>query len=222
MSKKSKLMKPIMPPTRIVRFTYIRICSVTSTSVTNSHFPRQSTLTLPTMASAQASTTEELLNRPILASSHELSDDELFETPIFDLNIAKLPPDVIMSSPTGPPTAADLTVPETSINEFLKLMLDDISTLAPVSVEMTIPVHQPKMDTKEAMNTADKTLTDMPEETTADAETLINVVPPAVDPSIYLATPMALPNPRMITTIGPYKVDGIHEKEIFEIYGCQS
>uniref|UniRef100_A0A915HZD0 Antifreeze protein n=1 Tax=Romanomermis culicivorax TaxID=13658 RepID=A0A915HZD0_ROMCU len=108
-----------------------------------------------------------------------------------------------MSSPTSPLATLDLTVSGTSINKFLKLMLDDISTLAPISLEMTTLVHQRKLDTEEAMNMSDKTLTKIPEETTADAKTLMDVVQPmpAVDPSIHLATPMVLPSPLMITTV---------------------
>uniref|UniRef100_A0A915IAY1 Uncharacterized protein n=1 Tax=Romanomermis culicivorax TaxID=13658 RepID=A0A915IAY1_ROMCU len=70
------------------------------------------------MASAQALTTQELPDRPILASSHEPSDDELLELRIFSCNIAKLPPEVIASSPTSPPAGADLMVLATSTNEF--------------------------------------------------------------------------------------------------------
>uniref|UniRef100_A0A915I6P8 Uncharacterized protein n=1 Tax=Romanomermis culicivorax TaxID=13658 RepID=A0A915I6P8_ROMCU len=124
--------------------------------------------------------------------------------PIFDCNIAKLPPKVIPSSLTGPPAVADLMVLGTSTNEFLKLMLDDISPIAPISVEMTTPVHQPETETKEeAMNTSDKTLTNIPERASADAQTSIDVVPQAVDPSIYLATPAALPSLPMTATVAP-------------------
>uniref|UniRef100_A0A915IAX4 Uncharacterized protein n=1 Tax=Romanomermis culicivorax TaxID=13658 RepID=A0A915IAX4_ROMCU len=67
---------------------------------------------------------------------------------------------------------------------------------------MTTPVHQPETETKEeAMNTSDKTLTNIPEQTSADAQTLNDVVPQAVDPSIYLATPPALPSLPMTATV---------------------
>uniref|UniRef100_A0A915JJF9 Uncharacterized protein n=1 Tax=Romanomermis culicivorax TaxID=13658 RepID=A0A915JJF9_ROMCU len=56
-------------------------------------------------------------------------DDELLETPLFNLNIAKLPAMVTTSSPTSPPVQANLTVSATSVNEFLKLTLDNVSSL---------------------------------------------------------------------------------------------
>uniref|UniRef100_A0A915L4I1 Uncharacterized protein n=1 Tax=Romanomermis culicivorax TaxID=13658 RepID=A0A915L4I1_ROMCU len=94
---------------------------------------------------------------------------------------------VMTSSPISPPAAADLRVSATSINEFLKLTLDEISSLAQVSEEMTTPTHQTEMDTKpEATATADQTLTDIREETTADNKTAMDVAQPAptMDPSI--------------------------------------
>uniref|UniRef100_A0A915I1E4 Uncharacterized protein n=1 Tax=Romanomermis culicivorax TaxID=13658 RepID=A0A915I1E4_ROMCU len=49
----------------------------------------------------------------------------------------------------------------------------------------------------------DKTLTNIPEETTTDNETAMDLVHPAraVDPSIYLAMLAALPSPPMIATV---------------------
>uniref|UniRef100_A0A915HHZ5 Uncharacterized protein n=1 Tax=Romanomermis culicivorax TaxID=13658 RepID=A0A915HHZ5_ROMCU len=101
-------------------------------------------------------------------------DDKLLETLNFDLNIAKLATTVMTSSPTSLPAPADLTVLATLINNFFRL--DDILSLAPVSEELTTPVNQTEMDIKpKATATADKTLTDIPEETTADNETAMDV-----------------------------------------------
>uniref|UniRef100_A0A915IKL9 Uncharacterized protein n=1 Tax=Romanomermis culicivorax TaxID=13658 RepID=A0A915IKL9_ROMCU len=80
------------------------------------------TYPLPTTASVHALTAEELLGCPILASYHKPSDDDLLETPIFNLNIAKLWANVLPLSPTSPSALVDLTVLGTSINKFLKHM----------------------------------------------------------------------------------------------------
>uniref|UniRef100_A0A915IAC7 Uncharacterized protein n=1 Tax=Romanomermis culicivorax TaxID=13658 RepID=A0A915IAC7_ROMCU len=147
---------------------------------------------------------DELLDQLMSTTFPELSDDELLETPLLDLNNAKLPTMVMTSSATSPPAQADLMVSVTSINEFLKLMLDNILSLASVSKEMATPVNQTEMDTKPHAP-ADQTLTDIPEETTTDNETRIDMVQtaPAVNPSIYLARPRALPSPPMIARYAP-------------------
>uniref|UniRef100_A0A915K3B4 Uncharacterized protein n=1 Tax=Romanomermis culicivorax TaxID=13658 RepID=A0A915K3B4_ROMCU len=142
----------------------------------------------------------------MLLTAPEPSDDELLETPIFDLIIAKLPTTVTSSSPTSLTTTANLTVSTTSINEFLKLMLDDISSLAPVPAQELMPIQFIVMDTKADVTTAsDHTLTDIMEETTVDKVTAMDVAPPApvIDPLIYLATQVVLPSPAMIATVAP-------------------
>uniref|UniRef100_A0A915JY51 Uncharacterized protein n=1 Tax=Romanomermis culicivorax TaxID=13658 RepID=A0A915JY51_ROMCU len=163
---------------------------------------------LPTRASAHAMTTDELLDQPMLLATPELSDGELLETQIFDLNIAKLPATVATSSLTGPPATVDHMVSATLINNFLKLMLDDISSLAPVLLETSTLTHQTEMDTKaEATATSDKTLTDITQESMVNNETAMDVVQPptAVDPLIYLATQGVLPSPLMIPTVAAAK-----------------
>uniref|UniRef100_A0A915IEJ7 Uncharacterized protein n=1 Tax=Romanomermis culicivorax TaxID=13658 RepID=A0A915IEJ7_ROMCU len=80
-------------------------------------------------------------------------------------------------------------------------MLEDISSLAPVSPEITMPVHQGEMDTKaEATAISDQTLTYILQETSTNNETVVQPIP-AIDPSIYLATPVALPSSLMIATV---------------------
>uniref|UniRef100_A0A915K6G7 Uncharacterized protein n=1 Tax=Romanomermis culicivorax TaxID=13658 RepID=A0A915K6G7_ROMCU len=57
------------------------------------------------------------------------------------------------------------------------------------------------METKEVMNRSNHTLMDIPQETTTIVQTSMDVVWPAVDPSIYLATPVVLTSPPMIATL---------------------
>uniref|UniRef100_A0A915IVR9 Uncharacterized protein n=1 Tax=Romanomermis culicivorax TaxID=13658 RepID=A0A915IVR9_ROMCU len=159
---------------------------------------------MPTMALEHALTTDKLLDHPMMASTHEPSDDKLLETPNFHLNIMKIPANVVTSSGTSLSAAAELMVLMTTINGFLKLTLDHISTLVPVFTEMTMPLHQPEMYVVgEVTVTLDKILTNIPEETTIHTETVMDVVPPksAVGPSIYLARPLTLASPLMITTV---------------------
>uniref|UniRef100_A0A915HF95 Uncharacterized protein n=1 Tax=Romanomermis culicivorax TaxID=13658 RepID=A0A915HF95_ROMCU len=145
------------------------------------------TYLLPTMASVHTLTTEELLDRPTLVTEVEPMDEELLDTPIFDLNIAKL----LLSTAT-----ADFR---------------DISTLAPVPMDESRLVQPTAMD-PETNATMDQTLTDIPEETTTNQSTAMDVVPqepaavavllaPTVDPHIYLATLAILPGPPIIATV---------------------
>uniref|UniRef100_A0A915K7I5 Uncharacterized protein n=1 Tax=Romanomermis culicivorax TaxID=13658 RepID=A0A915K7I5_ROMCU len=158
---------------------------------------------LPTTASVHALTTKELLDHPMLLATLELSDDELLKTPIFDLNILKLPVTIPTSAPTKPPAGADLMVSGASINDFLKLTLDNIWWLAPVPVKELMPIQPIDMDTKVNTATSDQTLTNIQEETTADNITAMDIAPPApaLDPSLYFARPPVLPGPPMIATV---------------------
>uniref|UniRef100_A0A915HI74 Uncharacterized protein n=1 Tax=Romanomermis culicivorax TaxID=13658 RepID=A0A915HI74_ROMCU len=103
---------------------------------------------LLTGASACALTAKELLDGPMLQATPELSDDKLLETPIFGINIGKLPAMVTTSAPTEPPAAANLTISSTSINDFLKLTLDDISSLALIPIEESMPIQPIDMETE--------------------------------------------------------------------------
>uniref|UniRef100_A0A915J1I5 Uncharacterized protein n=1 Tax=Romanomermis culicivorax TaxID=13658 RepID=A0A915J1I5_ROMCU len=89
--------------------------------------------------------------------------------PIFDLNIAKLQPSTDVS-------AANLMVMATQITDFLKLTLDEISTLATVPMEESTPVQPTAMDA-ETNTTTDQTLMDIPKESTFDQSASIDVVP---------------------------------------------
>uniref|UniRef100_A0A915KJV9 Uncharacterized protein n=1 Tax=Romanomermis culicivorax TaxID=13658 RepID=A0A915KJV9_ROMCU len=126
--------------------------------------------------------------------------------------MAKLPPSIDVSAPTALRATADLTATTVQITDFLKLLLDDITTLAPTLMDRSTPVQPTTMEAETNTVTTDQTLTDIPEETTADQSTAMDVAPqepaaaavlsaPAVDPPIHLATPGALPGPPMIPTV---------------------
>uniref|UniRef100_A0A915I9N4 Uncharacterized protein n=1 Tax=Romanomermis culicivorax TaxID=13658 RepID=A0A915I9N4_ROMCU len=166
---------------------------------------------LPTTASVHTLTAEELLDRPTSAIEVEPADEELLDTLIFNLNIAKLPPSTDMLELPAPTATADFTATARQITDFLKLTLDDISTLAPVPMDESTPV-QPIAMYAETNTTTDQTLTDILQETTTDQSTAMDVTPqepaavavlsaPAVDPRIYLATPAILPGPPIIATV---------------------
>uniref|UniRef100_A0A915L4X3 Uncharacterized protein n=1 Tax=Romanomermis culicivorax TaxID=13658 RepID=A0A915L4X3_ROMCU len=166
---------------------------------------------LPTMALVHTLTAEELIDCPISAQDVEPADEELLDMQIFDSNMAKLPPSVEMSAPFQP-AMADFRMRARQITNFLKLRLQDILTLAPNPMDESTPVQPTMIDAETNTATIDQTLTDIPEETTADQSTPMDVAamePPAVaarpaptiDPRIYLATPALLPGPQMITTI---------------------
>uniref|UniRef100_A0A915HZN0 Uncharacterized protein n=1 Tax=Romanomermis culicivorax TaxID=13658 RepID=A0A915HZN0_ROMCU len=98
------------------------------------------------------------------------------------------------------------------ITDFLKLTLDDISTLAPVPMDESTLVQPMAMDAETNITTAEQMLTNIPEKSTVDQSTSMDIMPPepaamarptapAVDPRIYLATPAIPPGPPIITTV---------------------
>uniref|UniRef100_A0A915IJ37 Uncharacterized protein n=1 Tax=Romanomermis culicivorax TaxID=13658 RepID=A0A915IJ37_ROMCU len=152
-------------------------------------------------------TAEELLNRPTSAQNVEFTDEEILDTPIFDLNIAKQLQSTDVSALPAPTATANFMATATQINDFLKLMLDDISTLAPVPMDESTPVQSTGMDAETNTTTTDQMLTDIREETTANQSAAMDVAPkepatlapllaPAMDLHIYLATPAVLPGPQ--------------------------
>uniref|UniRef100_A0A915I4Q5 Uncharacterized protein n=1 Tax=Romanomermis culicivorax TaxID=13658 RepID=A0A915I4Q5_ROMCU len=99
----------------------------------------------------------------------------------------------------------------TQITDFLKLTLNKISNIARGPMDESTPIQPAEIDT-ETTTTTNQTLTDIPEESTFDQSTSIDVIPiepattlppmvPAVDPRIYLATLAILPRPLIITTV---------------------
>uniref|UniRef100_A0A915KR72 Uncharacterized protein n=1 Tax=Romanomermis culicivorax TaxID=13658 RepID=A0A915KR72_ROMCU len=179
------------------------------------------TYPLPTMASVHTLTPEELLNRPTLGTNVEPLDEELLDMLIFDLNMAKLPPSTDVSAFPTLAATADLTATTTQINNFLKLTLDDISTLTPVRIDESTLVQPATIDA-EINTTMDQTLNDIPEETTADQSTAMDVAPqepaavavppaPVVDHHTYLATPAILPGPPIISTVATAKYSAPEE-----------
>uniref|UniRef100_A0A915HJK8 Uncharacterized protein n=1 Tax=Romanomermis culicivorax TaxID=13658 RepID=A0A915HJK8_ROMCU len=137
---------------------------------------------MPTMASMHMLTTKELLNGPI-GVEVEPADEELLDTPIFNLNIAKLPPSTDASALPMLAAPSDITGTATQITDFLKLTLDEISTLAPVPMDESTPIQPAAMDT-ETTSITDQTLTDIPEEGMVDQSTSMDIVP--IEPATML------------------------------------
>uniref|UniRef100_A0A915IPV6 Uncharacterized protein n=1 Tax=Romanomermis culicivorax TaxID=13658 RepID=A0A915IPV6_ROMCU len=175
-------------------------------------FPtRVYTYPLRNTASVHMLTAEELLDRPTLAIEVELVDEELLNTPIFGLNMAKLPPSTDVLAPPAITPTADFRATTAQINDFLKLTLNDIRTLAPVPMHESMLVQPTAMDAK-TNTTTDQTLTNIAEETTANQSTTMDVppqeppavvVPPAtaMDSCISLGTPAVLPGGPMMATV---------------------
>uniref|UniRef100_A0A915KAX4 Uncharacterized protein n=1 Tax=Romanomermis culicivorax TaxID=13658 RepID=A0A915KAX4_ROMCU len=167
---------------------------------------------LPTMASVHMLTAEELLNCPTSKIEVEPLNEELLDMPIFDLNIAKLPQSTDVSALPAQTATADFTARAMQITDFLKLTLDDILTLALVPMDESTPDQPTRMDAETNITTTEQTLTDIPEENTADQSWSMDVGPeepevvapppaPAMDPHIYLATLAILPGPLIIATV---------------------
>uniref|UniRef100_A0A915IYY7 Uncharacterized protein n=1 Tax=Romanomermis culicivorax TaxID=13658 RepID=A0A915IYY7_ROMCU len=131
---------------------------------------------MPTTASVHMLTAEELLDCPIDVEV-EPADEELLDTPILDLNIAKLPPSTDVSALPMPAVPPDITVTAMQITDFFKLTLDEISTLAPASMDESTPIQPAAMDSG-TTTTTDQMLTDIPEESTVDQSMSMDIVPP--------------------------------------------
>uniref|UniRef100_A0A915L8V2 Uncharacterized protein n=1 Tax=Romanomermis culicivorax TaxID=13658 RepID=A0A915L8V2_ROMCU len=116
---------------------------------------------MPTTASVHTLTAEELLERPINVEV-EPADDELLDTPVFELNIAKLPPSTDALALPMPAAPSDITATATQISDFLKLTLEEISNIALAPMDESTPIQPAAIDS-ETM-TSEQMLTDIPEE----------------------------------------------------------
>uniref|UniRef100_A0A915JXD1 Uncharacterized protein n=1 Tax=Romanomermis culicivorax TaxID=13658 RepID=A0A915JXD1_ROMCU len=161
------------------------------------------------MASVHTLAAEELLDRPIHVEV-ELADEELLETPIFDLNIAKLPPSTDLSALHMLAAPSNITATARQITDFLKLTLDEISNITLAPMDESTPIQPTMMDSE--TTTTDQMLTYIPEESAVDQSTSMDILPteptntmpamvPGVDPRIYLTTPAVLPRHPIITTV---------------------
>uniref|UniRef100_A0A915J7X5 Uncharacterized protein n=1 Tax=Romanomermis culicivorax TaxID=13658 RepID=A0A915J7X5_ROMCU len=72
-------------------------------------------------------------------------------------------------------TPSDVTARATQITDFLKLTLHEISTLAPAPMDESTPIQPAVMDSKTM--TIDQMLTDIPEESTIDQSTSMDIFP---------------------------------------------
>uniref|UniRef100_A0A915J051 Uncharacterized protein n=1 Tax=Romanomermis culicivorax TaxID=13658 RepID=A0A915J051_ROMCU len=141
----------------------------------------------------------------------EPSDEELLYTPIFDLNIGKLPSSTDVSALPMLAVPSNITATAMQITDFLKLTLDEISNFALAPMDESTHIQPATIDS-EMTKTTDRMLTDIPKESTLDQSRSMDVVPiepattmPAmvsiVDRRIYLATPAVLPGPLIIATV---------------------
>uniref|UniRef100_A0A915JGH5 Uncharacterized protein n=1 Tax=Romanomermis culicivorax TaxID=13658 RepID=A0A915JGH5_ROMCU len=108
---------------------------------------------LPTTASLHMLTAQELLYHPTLDVDMEPADNELLDMTIFDSNIAKLVPSTEASALPTLTATADLTATATQITGFLKLMLDETWTLAPVPIYESTMVQPTAMDAQSNQTT---------------------------------------------------------------------
>uniref|UniRef100_A0A915KFN4 Uncharacterized protein n=1 Tax=Romanomermis culicivorax TaxID=13658 RepID=A0A915KFN4_ROMCU len=146
---------------------------------------------LPTMALVHTLTAKELLDRPTSTIEVEPTDKELLDTPIFDLNITKLPPSTDVSALPMPTATADFRAMTTQITDFLKLRLDNLSTLSSVQMDESTPVQPSAMDA-ETNTTTHQMLTHIPEEISADQATTLDVAPQEPTAMAVSLAPQAL------------------------------
>uniref|UniRef100_A0A915IN96 Uncharacterized protein n=1 Tax=Romanomermis culicivorax TaxID=13658 RepID=A0A915IN96_ROMCU len=102
---------------------------------------------------------EELLDHPTSAQDVEPIDKELLDMPTLDLNMAKLPLSVDVSALPELTATADFNI--TQITDFLKLTLNDISTLAPILMDESTPVQTPAIEAETNTATMDQMMTDI-------------------------------------------------------------
>uniref|UniRef100_A0A915L8U9 Uncharacterized protein n=1 Tax=Romanomermis culicivorax TaxID=13658 RepID=A0A915L8U9_ROMCU len=74
-----------------------------------------------------------------------------------------------------PAAPSDITATAAQISDFLKLTLDEISNIALAPMDESTPIQPAMMDSE--IMTSDPMLTDIPEESTIDQSTSMDVVP---------------------------------------------